>query len=62
MLQVIPNRLAHDRLDKHREASSRATQTAEVGGGIGVRDHHSKAMLIDPKSGEPTRCGVAGAT
>ena len=34
----------------------RATQTAE--GGIVEREaaiHHSKAMLIDPKSGEPSR-------
>jgi large subunit ribosomal protein L24 len=34
----------------------RATQTAE--GGIGEREapiHHSKAMLVDPKIGEPTR-------
>ena len=34
----------------------RATQTTE--GGIVEREapiHHSKAMLIDPKSGEPTR-------
>jgi large subunit ribosomal protein L24 len=34
----------------------RATQTAE--GGIVEREasiHHSKAMLVDPKSGEPTR-------
>src|SRR6187549_3460453 len=34
----------------------RATQTAE--GGIVTREapiHHSKVMLIDPKSGEPTR-------
>jgi large subunit ribosomal protein L24 len=35
---------------------TRATQTAQ--GGIIEREasiHHSKAMLIDPKSGEPTR-------
>ena len=34
----------------------RATQTAE--GGIVEREapiHHSKVMLLDPKSGEPTR-------
>jgi large subunit ribosomal protein L24 len=34
----------------------RATQTAE--GGIVEREaaiHHSKVMLVDPKSGEPTR-------
>ena len=42
---------------EHRQAApARRRQTAE--GGIIEREapiHHSKVMLIDPKSGEPTR-------
>jgi large subunit ribosomal protein L24 len=44
--------LVHKKAKRH----TRATQTTE--GGIIERAapiHHSKAMLLDPKSGEPTR-------